>query len=223
MTFSITLVLILLTCAASIGAFSQPKIMNDMIFYGPAIKYNRQYYRFLSNGFIHGDYPHLIFNMIALYSFGEGLELSLYSYDCYLGSLGKLFYVLLYVLGLLVSSIPDYIKHQDDEHYRSLGASGAVSAVVFATIVLAPKLEVGLPMVASLKIPVYIYGVVYLIITAYLDRKGGGRINHGAHLWGALFGIVFTVVSVMLLGKVDFWQNFLDGLKATPPHLLPSC
>jgi hypothetical protein len=56
-----------------------------------------------------------------------------------------------------------------------------------------------------------------------LDKKGGGRINHGAHLWGALFGIVFTVVSVMLLGKVDFLQNFLDGLKATPPHLLPNC
>lgn len=223
MTFSITLVIILLTCAASIAAFSQPKIMNDMIFYGPAIKYNRQYYRFLSNGFIHGDYPHLVFNMMALYFFGEWLELSLYSHPCYLGSLGKLFYVLLYVLGLLVSSIPDYIKHKDDEHYRSLGASGAVSAVVFATIALAPKLEIGFPLTEDFKIPGYIYGVVYLIITAYMDKKGGGRINHGAHLWGALFGIVFTVVSVMLLGKVDFWQNFLDRLKATPPHLLPSC
>jgi membrane associated rhomboid family serine protease len=223
MTFSITLIIILLTVAASIGAFNREKIMDDLIFYPPAIKYNRQYYRFISNGFIHADYPHLIFNMVTLYSFGTILELSLYSYDCYLGSLGKLFYVLLYFFGLIASSIPDYIRHKDSNHFRSLGASGAISAVVFASIVLAPKSEVGFPFITTLKIPGYIYGILYLAVTAYLDKRGGGRINHSAHLWGSIFGIVFTVISVVLLGKVNFWENFLEGLKATPPYLLPSC
>jgi len=194
-----------------------------MIFYPPAIKYHKQYYRFISNGFIHADYPHLIFNMIALYSFGQSLELQVYSYECYLGSLGKLFFVLLYVLGLIVSSIPDYIKHKDDEYYRSLGASGAVSAVVFASIVLIPKSSIGFPLLPSVKIPGYIFGIVYLIITAYLDKKGKGRINHSAHLWGAIFGIVFTLAAVGALGKVNVFDNFIEGLKATPPYLLPNC
>lgn len=220
---SITLIIVLLTCVASIGAFNKSKIMDDMIFYPPAIKYHKQYYRFISNGFIHADYPHLIFNMIALYSFGQSLELQVYSYECYLGSLGKLFFVLLYVLGLIVSSIPDYIKHKDDEYYRSLGASGAVSAVVFASIVLIPKSSIGFPLLPSVKIPGYIFGIVYLIITAYLDKKGKGRINHSAHLWGAIFGIVFTLAAVGALGKVNVFDNFIEGLKATPPYLLPNC
>jgi membrane associated rhomboid family serine protease len=222
MTFSITLLIVVLTCLASFGAFNRPKIMDDMIFYGPAIKYNRQYYRFISSGFIHGDYPHLIFNMLALYSFGQLLELQLYSYDCYLGGLGKLFFVLLYVLGLIVSSIPDYVKHKDSSHYRSLGASGAVAAVMFACIVLIPKSDIGFPFFPSLRIPGYLFGVIYLIISAYLDKKGGGNINHGAHLWGALFGILFTIATVGLLGKVNLLENFLQQLKAAEPFL-PAC
>jgi membrane associated rhomboid family serine protease len=222
MTLSITLVIVLLTVAASIGAFSRDKIMNDLVFYGPAIKNNGQYYRFISSGFVHANYAHLIFNMLALYSFGQLLEKQLYSHDCYLGSLGKLFFVVLYVLGLVVSSIPDYIKHKDNDYYRSLGASGAVSAVMFACIVLVPKAGIGFPFLPSIEIPGYLFGLIYLIITAYLDKRGGGNIDHGAHLWGALFGILFTIVAVGLLGKVNLWDNFVNQLKASEPFL-PYC
>jgi membrane associated rhomboid family serine protease len=214
MTTSITLIIVLLTVAASIGALYRPKIMNDLIFYPPAIKYNRQYYRFLSNGFIHADYVHLGFNMLALYSFGELLELRLYSYECYMGSWGRAAFLLLYLLALVASSIPDYIRHKNNEHYSSLGASGAVAAVMFACIVLIPKASIGFPFLPGIRIPGYIFGPLYLIVTAYLDRRGGGRINHNAHLWGAIFGIVFTIVAVGLLGKVNLWQNFMEQIKA---------
>jgi membrane associated rhomboid family serine protease len=222
MALSITIIIVALTCIASFGALNRQKVMDDLIFYPPAIKYNRQWYRFITHGFIHADYPHLIFNMIALYSFGQLLETQLFTHHCYFGSMGKLFFVLLYVGGLIVASIPDYIKHKDSSHYRSLGASGAVSAVIFACIVLVPKSGIGFPMIPSVQIPGYIFGVVYLIASAYLDKRGGGRINHGAHLWGALFGLVFTIAMLTWFGQINLWDNFWEQLKAADPYL-PAC
>ena len=162
------------------------------------------------------------FNMIALYSFGEAVETALFSNHCFFGVMGKWVFLLLYITGLVIASIPDLIKHRDADHYRSLGASGAVSAVVFSSILLLPKLGVGIAFIPGVQIPGYIFAVLYLIISAYLDKKGGGNVNHGAHLWGAVFGLIFTYVAVTFFTQINVVENFKEQLQAAKPFL-PYC
>src|ERR1700733_6191223 len=132
--FTITLSIIVLTCLISASAFNNSKILDDLIFWPPAISIRHQYYRFITCGLIHADIMHLAFNMFTLYSFGRVME------AYYMGVLGlpHYFYLLLYVGGLIVANIPTYLKRRDDYNYRSLGASGAVCAVMFSFILLRP-------------------------------------------------------------------------------------
>lgn len=210
---TITLAIIIFTCLVSISAFSNGKLMDDLIFYAPAIAKRRQYYRFLSHGFLHADYLHLAFNMIALYSFGEAVEKILYSNDCVFGTKGKLFYILLYLGGLIVASIPDYLKHKDNYNYKSLGASGAVSSVIFAAIALLPQLPIRFFFI-PIDIPGYVFGLLYLVVSAYLDKRGGGNINHSAHFWGAAFGLIFTFVCGQLFADLNMIENFTRQIKS---------
>ncbi len=113
MQFTITLAIVIITCIISISAFSNQKIMDDLIFYPPMIKRN-QWYRFITHGLIHADAGHLIFNMIALYSFCTALETS-FGYPCLFGNNGKWVFLILYLGGLIAASIPDFIKHKDIE------------------------------------------------------------------------------------------------------------
>ncbi len=218
---SITLVIVLITVLVSIGGFSNSKIIDDLIFYPPSVA-RGQFYRFFTHGLIHADVAHLGFNMLALYSFGEVLEKVVFAHNCYFGDKAWWFYIILYLGGLLVASIPDMIKHRNDYHFRSLGASGAVTAVIFSNVILLPKMGIGFPFLPGVSIPGYIYGVIYLGISAYLDKRGGGNINHGAHLWGGIFGIVFTIVMVTLFGHINVWDNFVEQMQASRPFL-PYC
>lgn len=196
--------------------------MDDLIFYPPAINKRQQYYRFISHGFIHADGMHLAFNMIALYSFGQGLE-KVFGFSCVFGGMGKVFYLLLYFSALVVASLPDYIKYKDSYHFRSLGASGAVSAVIFSMIIFFPQSPIGL-IFLPIRIPGYIFAIIYLGITVYLDRRGGGRINHSAHFWGAAYGIVFTLVFSKLFAKnFDVYQNFMTQLQSKSENLVLIC
>lgn len=210
MTFSITIIITAITVIVSLLGFNSPKIIDNLIFYGPAISRQRQYYRFITCGFIHGDFMHLAFNMLAFYSFGQYLELGLFSSPDIFGTEAPFYYIMLYVGALIISSIPDYFNHKDDYHFRSLGASGAVSAVIFSCIVLYPTLPISFFFLPG--IPGWIFGLLYLGISAYLNKQGGGRINHGAHLWGAIFGIVYTVLFVSLKGNISVWQNFISNI-----------
>ncbi|MEO7924224.1 MAG: rhomboid family intramembrane serine protease [Chitinophagaceae bacterium] len=221
MDLSITLIIVIITSLVSIGGFNNQKIIDDLIFYPPAVK-RGQWYRLVTHGLIHADGFHLIFNMIALYSFGEAVEKALFSYSCFFGTNGKWIFLLLYITGLIVASIPDLVKHRDSYHFRSLGASGAVSAVVFSSILLLPKLGVGLAFIPGIQIPGYIFAVLYLIISAYLDKKGGGKVNHGAHLWGAVYGLLFTYIAVNFFTDINIIENFKEQLQAPKPFL-PSC
>lgn len=218
---SITLAIVILTCLISVSAFTNNRLLEDLLFYPPAIAERRQYYRFITHGLVHADFIHLAFNMIALYSFGEALEKQLFSSSCLFGPLGKLFFLLLYIGGLIAASIPDFIKHGRHYHYRSLGASGAVSAVIFSAIVLIPKIPIGFIFI-PVDIPGYIFGLAYLLISAFLDKKGGSNINHGAHFWGAIFGLLFTILSITAFGKINVWENFIRQLQASQPFL-PAC
>lgn len=184
---TITLTIIFITGIISIAGFRQHKIIDELIFWPPAITRQNQYYRFVSCGLIHADYMHLIFNMVTLYFFGTIMEAH------YQGELGlqKWYYLALYIGALIVSNIPTYIKHRNDTEYRSLGASGAVSAVLFAFILLSPWQQI---IVIVFPVPAIVYGVLFLIYSAYMSRKGGDHVNHDAHFYGALFGVLFTII-----------------------------
>jgi membrane associated rhomboid family serine protease len=221
LSFGITLIIVIITCLVSIGGFSQQKIVDDLIFYPPAVK-RGQYYRFISHGFIHADVAHLAFNMIALYSFGDNLE-KIFSFDCVFGHLGKVFYLLLYLSALIVASLPDYIRYKNLYHFRSLGASGAVSAVIFSMLVFFPQTPVGL-IFLPVRFPGYVFALVYLALTVYLDRRGGGNINHSAHFWGAAYGIVFTLVFCKLFANYfDVYSNFITQLKSSSASFTLIC
>jgi membrane associated rhomboid family serine protease len=221
MQLSITLIICIITVLVSIGAFNNQKMMDDMIFHGPSISQRNQWYRLWSHGLIHADAAHLIFNMIALYSFGTGLERA-FSSTCLFGSLGKVMFLILYLSALAAASIPDYMKHKDDYNFRSLGASGAVSAIIFASIVILPTVKIGL-IFLPIGIPGYIFAVLYLAISYYLDKKGGGNINHGAHMWGAIYGLLFTIAFVTAMGKLDLIENFKEQLQAANPFIPSYC
>lgn len=213
MELSITLIIVVITVIVSIGAFNNQKTMDDLIFYPPAVSRRNQWYRFFSCGLIHADWGHLIFNMLALYLFGKNVETY---FTLILGSLGKILYLVMYVSALAVSVLPTYYKHKDDYHYRSLGASGAVSAVVFCGILFDPITGIGL-----FFIPIYIagflFGFVYLLISHYLDRRGEGHINHSAHIYGALYGLAFTIVAAKLFSEYPVVGAFIDQIRNTNP------
>jgi membrane associated rhomboid family serine protease len=183
--------------------------MNDLIFYPPAVTNNNQYYRFITCGFIHADYGHLIFNMFSFYMCGEFVE---QGFNVIFGNGGKLLYLLLYLLSLIACLLPTYFKNKNNQYYRSLGASGAVSAVIFAGIMLKPDLKMGL-IFLPVMIPGFVFGPVYLLISAWLDRKGSDNINHSAHIWGALFGVAFLIVAGQISGEYNAIQEFVDKVR----------
>jgi membrane associated rhomboid family serine protease len=208
---SITIIIIIITVLVSISALSSDKIYNDLIFYPPAVTDQRQWYRFFSSGFIHADWMHLIFNMYAFYMFGGAVE-TFFSNSLFQEK-GKLFYMLMYISALGFSLLPTYLKHKNDSYYRSLGASGAVSAVIFAFILLNPMANLGLIILPGIKIPGFIFGFIYLGISSYLDRRGGGNINHSAHIWGALYGMVFVVILAAIFSDYPVVRMFIEQVK----------
>lgn len=207
---SITLAITILTAIISFTAFSKEKIINDLIFYPPAIKNQKQWYRFLSCALIHADVMHLAFNMISFYSFGTMVERS---FAYIFPGVGPVLFIALYIISQVVCMIPTYIKHQNDYSYRSLGASGAVSAVVFAGIILSPLDKLYL-MFIPIGIPAFIFGAIFLGVSIYFDKKGGGgNYNHSAHYWGALAGVVLLLIFSYGFGGFDAIGNFVYQIR----------
>lgn len=208
---SITLAITILTAIISFTAFSNQKIINDLIFYPPSVKNQNQWYRFLSCALIHADVMHLAFNMITFYSFGTLVERSFAS--IFPGK-GPVLFIALYLISQIVCMIPTYLKHQDDYNYRSLGASGAVSAVVFAGIILSPLDKLYL-MFIPIGIPAFIFGAIFLGVSIYFDKKGsGGNYNHSAHYWGALSGVVLLLIFSYAFGGFDAIGNFVFQVRS---------
>lgn len=203
--FSITIVILILTCIVSFTAFSNQKVIDDLIFYPPAITQRNQWYRFITNGVIHADIGHLAFNMFSFYMFGEFVEKY---FIALFDEKGKILFLAMYVTALAVCLIPTYLQNKDNYHYRSLGASGAVSAVVFAGIFLDPTIKIGLIIIPPI-IPGFIFGPLYLVLSAYMAKRGGDNINHSAHFWGAVWGIVFVIITCLLLTGFNPITNFL--------------
>src|SRR5215212_9408935 len=189
MHLDITTIIIIITALVSIGGFSNQKIIEDLIFYPPAVSQRNQWYRFFTCGLIHADIGHLVFNMLSLYLFGRSVE---EKFTSIFAENGKWLYLGMYISALFVSLLPTYFRNRNNYQYRSLGASGAVSTVVFAGLMVAPYMEIGFFIIPPI-IPGFIFGPLYLLITAWLDKRGGDKINHSAHLWGALYGIAFII------------------------------
>ncbi|MGA8279052.1 MAG: rhomboid family intramembrane serine protease [Rhodanobacteraceae bacterium] len=181
----VTLSVIAITCLVSLAAFSNRSLVDKLILWPPAVANNGEVYRLVTYGFVHADGQHLLFNMFTLYFFGGTMERFFTSY------IGQAGFAAFYLSALLASILPTYVKHRHDPAYRSLGASGAVSAVLFAFILLQPWATI---YVFVLPVPAIVFAVVYLAYTIVMDRRSAGRINHSAHLWGALYGVVFTII-----------------------------
>jgi membrane associated rhomboid family serine protease len=187
---SITILIILVTAIISIPAFTNHKLMNAGILYPFIMQKPNQWYRFISSGFLHADWMHLLINMFVLYSFGTMVE-NYYSY--FFGSNGTWLFILLYLSSLVAASASSYYKNQHNPSYRSLGASGAVSAITTASILFAPTAKIYL--YGFIALPNIVAGVLYLVYSQYASRNANDHINHEAHFYGALYGIAFTLVA----------------------------
>jgi membrane associated rhomboid family serine protease len=195
----ITLVIIAITCTVSFMAFKNSRLMNDLILWPPAIARQREYHRLVTYGVVHADFSHLLVNMLTLFFFGGAME------DFFTRTLGPFGFAMFYLGGLVISILPTYLKNRDNPRYRSLGASGAVSAVLFAFILLAPWTKIYV--FFALPVPAIIYALLYTGYSIYMDRRGQGNVNHSAHLWGAAYGVLFT-----LLVNQQVLPHFLDAL-----------
>ncbi|GAC1624988.1 MAG: rhomboid family intramembrane serine protease [Nevskia sp.] len=180
-----TILLVLVTTAVSIYALINPPVLERLILWPVAINRKRQYERFLTHGFIHADNQHLLFNMITLYFFGRAVE---GIYDRLIGPFG---FVLFYLGALVFSILPTYADHRRDARYRSLGASGGVSAVLFAFILFAPWSTI---YVFVLPVPAIVYAILYIGWEIYSARRRSDNVNHSAHLWGAAYGVALTLL-----------------------------
>lgn len=180
-----TLVIIAITCIVSFLAFSNAALLERLILWPPAISRRKQYDRLVTYGLVHASPTHLLFNMVTLFFFGRVME---QFYTAYLGVLG---FAAFYVGGLVVSILPTFLANRDNPHYRSLGASGAVSAVLFAFILIQPWATI---YVYILPVPAIVYALLYIVYSIYMDRQSTDNVNHSAHLWGAAYGVAFTLL-----------------------------
>ena len=187
MTLSITIVIVAVTVLVSWRAFNDRALLERLILWPPAVERRKQYDRLLGYGFVHADWMHLIFNMITLWSFGTAVERVFSEWITPVG------YVLFYLSAIVVSILPTYITHRNDATYRSLGASGGVSAVLFAFILFDPwSTLIIFPI--PVPIPAFLFAILYVGYSIWMDRRGRDNVNHSAHLCGAAYGLLFTVL-----------------------------
>lgn len=191
----VTYVLIGITALVSWQAFNNRQLLDRLILWPPAIDRHKQYDRLVTHGFIHADMQHLLFNMITLFFFGRVIE------PVFVERIGVVGFAAFYLSAIVMAIMPTYFRHRHDSHYRSLGASGAVSAVLFSYILFAPW---SLIFVFFIPVPAIVYAVAYVGYSIWMDRRGGDNVNHSAHLWGAAYGVMFT-----LLMEPRVLQHFL--------------
>ena len=203
----VTYIILGITVLASFYAWNNPEVYHRWMLNPYDVKRKNQYYRFITSGLIHGDHMHLFFNMLTLYFF-RGVEdgfMGLYGYW------GIPLYLLLYIGGMIISDIPSFLKNQKNPAFNSLGASGAISAVVFSGILFNPLMELNIFFI--LPITAFIYAILYLIYSYYQGKQLGDGINHDAHFYGALFGLAFTIIVYppivpFFFKQLGHWQMF---------------
>ncbi|HCC85131.1 MAG: Rhomboid family protein [Proteiniphilum acetatigenes] len=205
----ITIILIVLTSIISILAFREHSMMNRMIFYPPAVR-SGEWHRLFTYGFLHADYMHLIFNMFTLYFFGMDIERFC---KIQLGeNWGALCFIILYLTALPVSILPTYFKQKENRNYHSLGASGAVSAVIFAYMLINPMNFMGILFIPVM-LPAFLFGIIFLLISMSLDKKESGNINHSAHITGGIYGIIYMIVLFRIVAGANLIESFFSQIR----------
>lgn len=206
---SITFLIIILTTGVTFIGLNKDSVKEDLLFWPFEIKRNGELYRFLTYGVLHADFMHLLFNMLSFYSFGIALEQ--YLFKAIFGELSTAMFAIMYITAIIASVIPDFFKYQNKSYYRSLGASGAVSAVVFSAITIQPNMPIRFFFI-PFNIPGYIFGILFLVLSAMLAKKGGGNIGHNAHFWGSVYGILFTYLAAKLISGIDLLAYFISSV-----------
>ncbi len=186
---TLTLIIITITVLLSVLGFNNVELFDRFKFNAYDVKHSNHWYRFFTYGFFHAGWIHLFINMIVLYSFGGIIE---HYFLYYFPDKHILYYLLLYTGGLILSVIPAFGKHKNDVFYNAVGASGAISAVIFSSIILFPTGKIFLFLI-PVGIPAPVFGVLYVFYEAFMSRNAKDNIGHDAHLWGAIFGIIYTI------------------------------
>ena len=204
----ITYIIMGITIIVSLYAFKDRSLMSRLIMNPYTINRHKQVYRFVTSGFIHNDHMHLLWNMFSFYFFGTAVERV---FSAVFGDAGGFYFVALYIIAIVVSDLPTYLKNKHNPSYNSLGASGGVSAVIFAYIIFQPLQSICIYI--ALCMPGFILGSLYIFFSWYQGRKANDNINHDAHLYGALFGLVFCVVLYpdcvpMFIEQLSNWDVF---------------
>lgn len=200
---SITLIIIIFTVAVSLYASENEEIKRKLLFNPYQVLNHNQHYRALTHAFIHADLMHLGINMFVLYFFGQNVE---HYFQMEYPEMAKTYFILLYVGGIIFATFPALYKHKDNPGYNSLGASGAVSAVLFSAIITEPSSKIYL--YAFIEMPAILFGVLYIGYEMYMNNKGRTNIAHDAHLLGAVFGIIFTII----LSPSNVISNFIQEI-----------
>ncbi|MGB0805150.1 MAG: rhomboid family intramembrane serine protease [Salibacteraceae bacterium] len=199
----ITYIIIAITGIFSFIAFSNRELFNNYLFDPYLVKHKNQWYRVFTHAFLHGSWGHLLINMFVLWQFGTFVEHTFYQE---FGSVAPIYYLILYFGGIFTASVPSLQKHADNPYYTSIGASGAVASILFSYILMFPTHTLGFMIV--IKIPAIVFGALYLWYEKRLaDQDVNDGIGHDAHYYGALFGVVATIIF-----KPLFIMNFFNQI-----------
>ena len=200
-----TIIIIIVTLIITVIAFYSDEVMSKMMLNPYQVYHKKEWYRMITHGFLHADWTHLIINMIVLYSFGSNVEawFGKLKMAGYIDSVA-ITYSLLYFGGIIIASMITLFRHRNNRWYNSVGASGAVSAIIFTSIFFNPLDK--LYFFAIIPIPGIVFAVLYLVYSSYMSRRSKDNINHDAHLLGAVYGFTFP-----LLIDFDLISHFLQG------------
>lgn len=208
----LTYIIIALTVLISWQSWERYGWMERMQFNAVAVWHHKQFYRLLSHAFVHADWMHLLFNMVSLYYMGRAVEGVFRDENLFGPQWGGLMYVFFYLSAGVLASVYSLFKHKNHEWYNAVGASGAISAITFAFILIAPTAT--LSIFFAIPMPAWLFGLLYLVVSYFLARRGTGNIGHDAHFWGGVYGFCFLLLfypflfprflGLLMLGGADY-------------------
>lgn len=199
---SINIIIIFSIAAVSFLGFSNHILFSKFLFKPYSILKNKEWYRFISSAWLHADYMHLLVNLFVLYSFGNYLE---YFLNVYYEEQSLVLYLFLFLGSIVISHIPSYVKHKSNYNYEAVGASGGVSGILFAYILINPLSM--LELYLFIPIPAIVFGILYLWYSYYMSKKNIDNIGHEAHIYGALGGMMLVTII-----KPGIWVSFFNQL-----------
>jgi len=185
----LTLIIIAAISIVSFIAFSDRTLFNRLLFCPFLINEKKQWFRFFSHVFLHSGWTHLMFNMFTLYFFGGYVE-EVFKRD--FPGKGEMLYIVFFLIAGFCASVPAYYKHKNNYMYNAVGASGAVSAILFASILFDPLAKIYIFFI-PIGIPAFIFGIFYLYFSARMAKRGTDNVAHDTHFWGSVFGFIFPL------------------------------